>query len=94
MPAYIAGGHLLHSGITLNNTQYQNKMVEYQTWLTYVTAFESGPWGVMGTFAECIGRKGQQRLGLGSSPSPSQCPDVGGIPLLIHIILPSQHQCP
>lgn len=24
----------------------------------------------------------------------TECPDVGGIPLLIHIILPSQHRCP
>lgn len=33
---------------------------------------ESGPWGVIDKFAECTGRRGQQGLGLGSSPSPSQ----------------------
>lgn len=40
--------------------------------LTEVTTGETGPWGVIGKFAECSRRRGHQGLGLGSSPSPSQ----------------------
>lgn len=46
----------------IHSIQSLNRRTKEQKCVTYVSGGESGPWGVMGEFAERTGRRGQRGL--------------------------------
>ena len=90
-----AGVDFLHWGRYSYGGQSRTRVTGEPKWPTHVTARESGSRGCH--WQICWVHMKERSTGTGAWQQPltfPECPDVNGIPLLIHIILPSQHRRP